>query len=62
MSDKIKPVTIDSLKAARIIDYALCFLNANWDENIEESLEYPYEEFETFVRNFQSKLDKARKK
>lgn len=62
MSDKIKPVTIDSSKAARIIDYALCFLNANWDENIEESLDYSYEEFDTFIRNFQSKLDKARKK
>jgi hypothetical protein len=62
MSDKIKPVVIDSKKAARIIDYALCFLNANWDDDVREGLDYPYEEFEAFVRNFQSKLDKAKTK
>lgn len=39
----------------RILDYALCFLNANWDETAEEDLNITEEQFQTFILKWQEK-------
>lgn len=41
----------------RLIDYALCYLNANWDENIEDDLGISYEVFEKLLQQHKKYLD-----
>lgn len=37
----------------RVIDYALCYLNSNWDEWIEEDLGISHENFVKIIEKFQ---------
>ena len=53
----MKQKTID-----RIFDYALCYLNANWDEWIEEDLGISHENFIKLIERFQKEnisIDKS---
>jgi hypothetical protein len=35
-----------------VIDYALCYLFAAWDEHIQEDLDMEYEEFVKIINKF----------
>lgn len=37
----------------RVIDYALCYLNSNWDDWIEDDLGISHENFVKLIKNFQ---------
>jgi len=37
----------------RIIDYALCYVNCNWDDHIEDDLGISYENFQKYIERFQ---------
>ena len=37
----------------RVIDYALCYLNSNWDDWIEEDLGISNENFVKLIKKFQ---------
>jgi len=41
----------------RVIDYALCYVNSNWDEWIEEDLGLSNEQFQKLIQQFQKSLD-----
>jgi|LakMenE18May11ns_1017448.scaffolds.fasta_scaffold9951862_5 hypothetical protein len=41
----------------RVIDYALCYLNSNWDEFVEDDLGISNEQFENLIKKFQKNLD-----
>ena len=43
-------------KERKLIDYALCFLNANFDEDNEESLEMDNDTVSTMALTIQKKL------
>jgi hypothetical protein len=46
----------------RVIDYALCYLNSNWDEWIEEDLGISHENFVKLIEKFQKEnifIDKS---
>jgi beta-lactamase class D len=46
----------------RVIDYALCHLNSNWDDWIEEDLGISNENFVKLIKKFQDEnipIDKA---
>ena len=48
----------------RILDYALCYLNANWDDFIEDDLGITQEKFNQFIQKFQNEkleFDKVEK-
>ena len=36
-----------------VIDYALCYLMAAWDDHIQEDLDMEYEEFIEIINKFQ---------
>ena len=40
----------------RIIDYALCFLAANWAEDIEDDLGISYEKLHEIIHKIQQNL------
>lgn len=49
----------------RIIDYALCYLAANWDDNNEDDLGISYENFQKYIERFQKEnfsIDLSNKK
>lgn len=37
----------------RVIDYALCYLNCNWDDFIEDDLGISNENFQKIIEKFQ---------
>ncbi len=41
----------------RVIDYALCYLNSNWDDWIEEDLGLTNEQFQKIITKFQKTVD-----
>lgn len=41
----------------KVIEYALCYLNSNWDEWIEEDLGMSQEHFISLLKKFQKELD-----
>jgi hypothetical protein len=41
----------------RVIDYALCYVNSNWDEFIADDLGISNEQFEILIKRFQKSLD-----
>jgi len=41
----------------RVIDYALCYLNSNWDDSVEEDLGLSNEQFQKIIEQFQKSLD-----
>ena len=41
----------------RVIDYALCHLNSNWDDWIEDDLGISNEQFQKLIEFFQKSLD-----
>lgn len=46
----------------RVIDYALCYLNSNWDDWIEDDLGISHENFVKLIKNFQDEnisIDKS---
>jgi len=46
-----------------VIDYALCYLHAAWDEFVQEDLDMEYEDFIELINKFQGnkKQNKQRK-
>ena len=43
-----------------VIDYALCYLHAAWDEHIQEDLDMEFEEFLKVINKFQNKKIKIK--
>lgn len=46
----------------RVIDYALCYLNSNWDDWVEEDLGISHENFQKIIKRFQDEnisIDKS---
>lgn len=46
----------------RVIDYALCYLNSNWDDWVEEDLGISHENFVQLIEKFQKEnipIDKS---
>lgn len=46
----------------RVIDYALCYLNSNWDDWVEEDLGISHENFVKLIKKFQDEnipIDKS---
>jgi len=41
----------------RVIDYALCFLLANWDDNIEDDLGISYDNFAKIIDRWQREVE-----
>lgn len=37
----------------RVIDYALCYLNSNWDDWVEDDLGITHEKFVKLIERFQ---------
>lgn len=37
----------------RVIEYALCYLNSNWDDWIEDDLGISYEKYVNLLKKFQ---------
>jgi hypothetical protein len=49
----------------RVIDYALCYLNSNWDDNIEHDMGISHENFVKLIKRFQEEnisFDKTKNK
>lgn len=44
----------------QVIDYALCYLNANWDEYIEEDLGMSQDHFIALLKKFQKSIEKKK--
>ena len=47
---------------SRVIDYALCYLNSNWDDWVEEDLGISHENFVKLLKRFQDEnipIDKS---
>jgi hypothetical protein len=40
----------------RVIDYALCFLLANWDDNVEDDLGITYDNFAKIIDKWQKEV------
>lgn len=38
-----------------VIDYALCYLHASWNDQVQEDLDMSYEEFIKVISEFQGK-------
>ena len=51
---------ITNKKLNFVIDYALCYLHAAWDEHIQEDLDMEFEEFLKVINKFQNKKIKIK--
>lgn len=45
-----------------VIDYALCYLFAAWDDHIQEDLNMEYEEFVKIINKFQGNRKQTKQK
>lgn len=45
-----------------VIDYALCYLHAAWDDYIQEDLDMEYEEFIELINKFQGNKKQTKQK
>lgn len=45
----------------RVIDYALCYLNSNWDDWVQEDLGITNEQLQQIIERYQKSLDLTEK-